>query len=54
MKTATAVTAAVLVGSLTAQLGLSYAPALFTTYFGTGIVTSVMLASGLIAAKVSG
>jgi len=38
---------ALLAGSLAAQVGLSFAPAVFTTYAGTVIVSAVMAISGL-------
>jgi len=47
MKIALTVIAAILAGSLTAKIGLSFAPAIFTTYAGTAIVIVVMAISGL-------
>ena len=45
--------AALLAGSLTAKLGLSFAPAVFTTYAGTAIVSIVMAISGLAIHKLA-
>lgn len=52
MKTAIAVVVAVAAGGIAAQLGLEFAPDIFVTYRGTVIVVSVMLVSGLTAAKI--
>lgn len=54
MKNITVALAAVVTGSLTAQLGLSFAPALFVTYLGTAIVVSAMVLSGLITVRIIG
>lgn len=43
----------ILIGAATAQLGLAFAPAVFITYLGTAIVVSMMILSGLIAARIN-